>query len=196
MKLALFDFDGTITTHDTLFRFVRFYKGNFKLILGILILSPLFLLFKLKLIKNYKAKEYFLKYFFNGNSEQLFKKLAKEFSLNYIDKIIRKEAVEKIEWHKKQKHRIIVVSASIDYWLKPWCDKNDLELIATKIEVIDSIITGKLLTKNCYGKEKANRLKEIIDFANYTEIYAYGDSNGDKEMLELADNNKRYYKCF
>ena len=60
--------------------------------------------------------------------------------------------------------------------------------IGTKVEVdLDGKLTGRFLTKNCYGPEKVNRLLEIEpDRKNYF-LYAYGDSRGDKEMLECAD---------
>jgi len=56
------------------------------------------------------------------------------------------------------------------------------------------VVTGKLLTKNCYGIEKANRVKEIYDLSHYERIYAYGDSTGDTELLALA--NESFYKPF
>ena len=126
--------------------------------------------------------------------EQEFLKVAKEYSLGHIDTILRPKAMKKIAWHKEQGHTVVVVSASIECWLKPWCDKNDLDLVATKIEIIDSLVTGRFLTKNCYGIEKANRVKESYNLSNYEYIYAYGDSRGDKELLELADES--FYKPF
>jgi len=194
MTLSLFDFDGTITTHDSLIKFIRFVVGDAKFIGGMALLSPMLTAYKLKLIPNYKAKQYMLSYFFKGISEKKFIQVANEYSLKHIDTILRPKAMEKIAWHKEQGHRIVIVSASIEYWLKPWCDKNDLDLIATKLEIQDGIITGKFLTKNCYGVEKYNRINEIYDLSEYDYIYAYGDSRGDRELMELAD--ERFYKPF
>jgi HAD superfamily hydrolase (TIGR01490 family) len=192
--LALFDFDGTITTRDSLIEFIRFSVGNVNLILGMTLLSKMLISYKLKIIPNYKAKEKLLSYFFKGMKETKFKQLANEYSINYIDTIIRPKAMDRIKWHKKQGHKVVIVSASIECWLKPWCNENNLELISTKLEIKNSIITGKLLTKNCYGIEKVNRLLEKYNLNKYRYIYAYGDSNGDKQMLRLA--NEKYYKPF
>jgi HAD superfamily hydrolase (TIGR01490 family) len=120
--------------------------------------------------------------------------VASKYSLHHIDKILRKKAMEKITWHKNEGHKIVLVSASIDCWIRPWCEKNDLELLATKLEIKDGIVTGNLLTKNCYGQEKVNRIKEKYNLKEFDYIYAYGDSSGDKEMLQLA--NEKYYKPF
>ena len=129
MKLALFDFDGTITTDDSLIKFIRFVVGDTKFIWGMILLFPMLTAYKLKLIPNYKAKQYMLSYFFKGMSEENFMQVANEYSLNHIKTILRPKAMEKIRWHKKQGHKIIIVSASIECWLKPWCDEHDLELI-------------------------------------------------------------------
>ena len=194
MILSLFDFDGTITTEDSLINFIRYAVGDLKAAWGMVIFSPMLIAYKLKLIPNYKAKQLMFSYFFRGMNEQQFQKVAKEYSLNHIDTILRPKAIEKIAWHKEQGHRVVIVSASIECWLKPWCDRNSLDLIATKIEMKNGIVTGKLLTKNCYGLEKANRVKEIYNLSDYDHIYAYGDSRGDKELLDLAD--KRYHNAF
>ena len=192
--IALFDFDGTITTDDSLIRFIRFVVGDLKTLWGMVFLSPMLVVYKLKLIPNYKAKQMMLSYFFKGMDKQQFQKIAEEYSLKHIDTILRPKAMEKITWHKELGHKVIVVSASIECWIRPWCDQNGLDLIATKIEVKDGLITGKFLTKNCYGIEKVNRVKEAYNLDDYDRIYAYGDSRGDKELLELAD--KSFYKPF
>ncbi len=194
MTLALFDFDGTITTDDSLLKFIRFVVGDRRFLLGLVVLSPMLVLYKFKLIPNYKAKQYMLSWFFKGMSKDAFLKVANEYSLVHIDKILRPKAIEKINWHKNQGHKVVVVSASIECWLRPWCEKNGLELIATKLEIKDDIVTGKLLSKNCYGVEKVNRIKELYNIEKYDYIYAYGDSSGDKQMLELA--HEKFYKPF
>jgi len=184
--LALFDFDGTITKDDSLLKFLRFAVGDVKFIIGLFFLSPILVLYKLKLIPNYKAKQRMLSWFLKGYSEDEFRKIANEYSLNYIDKIVRPKAMQKIAWHKEQGHKIVVVSASIECWLKPWCDKTELDLIATKLEFKNGYVTGRFQTKNCYGIEKAVRVREIYNLDDYDHIYAYGDSRGDTELLELA----------
>jgi len=194
LKLVLFDFDGTITTDDSLIKFIRFVVGDVRFIRGMTLLLPMLIAYKLKIIPNHKAKQYMLTYFFKGMSEEKFMQVANEYSLNHIKSILRPKAMEKIAWHKEQGHKIVVVSASIECWLKPWCDENNLELIATKLEIKNKIITGKLLTKNCYGIEKANRVQEKYNLNDYSHIYAYGDSRGDIELLKLADEG--FYKPF
>ncbi|MDB4131697.1 HAD-IB family hydrolase [Flavobacteriaceae bacterium] len=194
MKLALFDFDGTIYKADSFIDFIRFVKGDFKTLFGIIILAPMLIMYKLKFISNHAAKIKVFTYFFKGMNVKLFKKLSVTYSLNYIDKNIRTKAIEEISKHKNNNNKLVVVSASIECWLKPWCDSNGLDLIATQIEIKNGVLTGRFYTKNCYGKEKLKRLKELYNLSNYEYIYAYGDSIGDKELLELADES--FFKPF
>lgn len=193
-NIAFFDFDGTITRKDTLFDFLRFGFGNFRFAFGIFVISPILVAFKLKIISNTKAKEYLLSWFFKNMSMEYFLEMANLYSLNRIDKITRRSAMQKISWHKKQGDTVVIVSASPKYWLEPWCAKNGLALLATKLEIKKGVITGKISGRNCYGDEKVRRISEAYDLEKFDYIYAYGDSIGDREMLGLA--NHKFYKFF
>ena len=59
--------------------------------------------------------------------------LAKSYSLNEVPKILIEGAHKKLLWHQSEGHRIVVVSASIDDWIKPWCDSLNLELLCTEL---------------------------------------------------------------
>jgi phosphoserine phosphatase len=67
-----------------------------------------------------------------------------------------------------------------------------VDLIATKLEMKDGRVTGRFLTRNCSGEEKVRRIEEQYDVKSFGYIYAYGDTPGDKAMLDLA--NERYYR--
>ena len=69
-----------------------------------------------------------------------------------------------------------------------------ITFLCTQIEVKDEHLTGRLLGKNCYGQEKVDRIKEVLPQREDYELIAYGDSRGDKEMLDYAD--ERHYKPF
>ena len=194
MVLVLFDFDGTITKKDSLSDFIKYAVGNHRFYLLLLPLIPTITAYKLRLIPNYQAKERLISHYFKEWRYSDFQKISDKYSTNQIDKITRPKAIEKIAWHQKQGHKIVIVSASIENWLKKWCDQKNIELIATQLEIKDGKVTGKFSTKNCYGIEKVKRVKERYNLSEYSDIYAYGDSLGDKEMLGIA--NKQFYKYF
>lgn len=192
--IAFFDFDGTLTTKDSFLEVIKFQKGNFSFYLGFVLLLPIMVLYKLKLIANWKAKEMVLTYFFGGTLLTDFQKASDQFANQEINRMLRSEAMKKLQWHKKEGHRIIVVSASVSNWIKSWTDKEKLELISSELLVSDSKITGKLKGNNCYGIEKAIQINARIDLTNYDDIYAYGDTSGDREMLALA--TKPFFRKF
>ena len=193
-NIAVFDFDGTITKKDTLIHFTQYCFGWEKLFRGLIVLSPILIFNKLKLVSSHNAKNRFLKYFFSGIRYDLFLYLCKNYALE-IDKIVKPEAFKKLEWHKKNGHKVVIVSASAENWISPWAIKNGVdEVIATKIEIINNKITGRLLTPNCNRKEKVTRfLNKFHDREKYL-LYVYGDSNGDKPLLSIADFP--YFKKF
>ena len=185
--IVAFDFDGTITTKDTLFDFLTFYYGRNKLMLGLIVLFPFLFAYKIGLLNNSVVKEKLISYFFRGEEIKKFT-LKCEAYAERISQIYKDETLDKIKWHTQQGHKLVIVSASMMNWIQPWAISFGFyKVIATELEVIDNKLTGKFASKNCYGQEKVNRLlNEFPDRKNYI-LYAYGDSNGDKQMLELSD---------
>jgi len=194
MDLALFDFDGTLTRKDSFIEFIKFSKGRGRFFFGFLFLSPVLILFKLGLIKNWKAKELVLTYFFKGLTYNLFEEQCRQFALERIIEIVIPEAVNRLMERKSDSFRTIIVSASAENWIRPWSDQLGVELIGTRLEVLDGKLTGKISGRNCYGDEKVKRIKGVADLKIYDRIEAYGDSSGDHEMLNLA--TEKYYKFF
>ena len=193
-SIAFFDFDGTITTRDTFLEIIKFQKGKFSFYFGFALLSPWLVSMKLGLLSNTKAKEKVLSYYFGNTSLKDFQLKCEEFISQKLASLIRPQALDTIVKHKEQGTQVVVVSASPDNWIEGWCTKNGLDLISTTLETKEDILTGKLSGKNCYGAEKVNRIREKYELKNFTSIYCYGDTKGDKPMLELA--TFAYYKPF
>lgn len=192
--LALFDFDGTITKKDSFIEFIRFYKGEATFIFGMMLLSPFLIAYKLKIIKNWQAKQQTLSFFFRGESVDTFQSRCKDFSARVIPTILKQKAIEKIQEHQQNGDRVVIVTASAQDWLQDWCKKKNIELIATQLEKVNGKITGKISGKNCYGDEKTNRILSYLNIKDYSRVFAYGDSKGDEAMLKLAD--VKLYKPF
>ena len=192
MNLALFDFDGTITTKDTLFDFIKYAVGIRVFVLKLFLLLPVLLLYGIKIIPNWKAKQIVLKCYFAGWDYQHFSLCGQRYASERLPNIIRDIALHTIRSHIQNNDKVVVVSASAEEWVKPWCQNYGIETIATRLEVIGGTITGNFEGKNCYGDEKVLQINRHYDVNLFDIVYAYGDSRGDKEMLALADI--AYYK--
>ena len=192
--IAFFDFDGTITTKDTLFEVIKHHKGKAKFFTGLLVSAPILIGLKIKLISNQRAKETILRYFFRGTELSAFQLKCDDFATALLPAIIRPGALEEVKKLKESGFEVIVVSASAENWIKSWADKMEIGLISTQLETINDKLTGNIAGKNCNGEEKATRIRSIYNLAEFDEIYCYGDSNGDKQMLALG--TKTFYKPF
>lgn len=192
--LVLFDFDGTITHKDSLFEFLKYYRGSFHFYAGMAILLPVFILYFLKFIPNWRAKEFVFTFFLRNEPLSVFNKKCDQFSLHRIASFCRQPATEQLQLFKSSGIRIIIVSASVENWIAKWAEGYGIEVVGTKLEVKDEKLTGKILGKNCHGIEKVNRIREYLDLDSYERVIAFGDTSGDQEMLKLS--NRSYYRYF
>ena len=193
-EIAFFDFDGTITTRDTLLEFIKFSRGKRKFYFGFLLNSPYLVAYKLKLISNQRAKEKVLTHFFGNMPLQEFQELCQSFAKDVIPGLVRPGSLERIRELQNQGISVIIVSASPENWISEWARSINAGLIATRLLVKGERLTGTIQGKNCYGEEKVNRIKTEYDLTGYQVIHAYGDSSGDKQMLAMATH--RHYKPF
>lgn len=192
--IAFFDFDGTITTKDTLLEFIKFSKGTVQFYTGFLLNSPYLVAYKLKIISNQAAKEKILRYFFKNVTAEKFQEDCNRFAEEVVPGLIRPKALEEFGYLKERGFSIVIVSASPENWISKWAASIEARLIATKLETRLGKLTGRINGKNCYGNEKVRRIKELYTLADFSFIAAYGDSSGDKPMLSLANN--AYMKPF
>lgn len=193
-RIAFFDFDGTITTKDTLLEIIKFQKGVVYFYIGFILYSPILIAFKLKLISNSWAKQQILKFFFANNKFADFQAECNLFADRILPGLIRPKALKEIRDLKNLNTEVVIVSASAENWIKNWTDSLDVKLISTILESKNGKITGRIEGKNCHGVEKVRRINALYDLTQYDEIYCYGDSPGDRPMLSLGTAS--FYKPF
>jgi HAD superfamily hydrolase (TIGR01490 family) len=185
--LALFDLDGTLTRRDTLSDLLVHQFGIARCLIAGGRLAPPLLGVPLGLIHRDQAKVALLRHFFAGMSDAAFRALGRDYALNHLDRLLRPQARQRLDWHRHAGHRVIVISASVREWIQPWTDSLGIELLATELERRHGHLTGELAGPNCRGPEKVVRLRARLDPADYQPVYAYGDTDGDTAMLALAD---------
>lgn len=187
MKIAFFDFDGTITRHDTFLTFARHARGTVRLAAAIAYSLPWIIGWKLGICSNTKAKQGLFGRLYRGVSANEFDRYCHSF-ISIIDEDLRPDTMARIAWHKSQGHTVAIVSASIGNWIRPWAQKHGIDcVIATEIEAsADGRITGLFGTPNCHGTEKVRRIKQLFALTDSDETWAYGDSSGDSAMLSMC----------
>lgn len=203
-KVYLFDFDGTLTCADTLLEFIRYACGRRRFFIGFALFSPLLVLMKLHLYPNYRAKQSLFAWYFKGMSIDNFDLVCRRFA-HHNQRFMRQKALDKLREIFHNNETLCVVSASIDNWVRPFFDniskasRSDFRVIGTEVEVdTDGVLTGRFRTHNCYGAEKVRRVLEAMPQLKSNRddfwVVACGDSRGDKELLEFAD--EAHFKPF
>jgi phosphatidylglycerophosphatase C len=194
-KLILMDFDGTITYHDTMRKFLIFTKG----IRGwvyYFFLFRLFLIFK-PIISADWVKITLLKILYLGTSKSTLESWGKDYVSKILPKNIRNNALLWIIQQKNQGHEIVIVTASIKEWVLPWCNQIGIKLLSTELNYdIEEKFSGAFAKPNCYGHEKVKRILEEYDLQTYTEILVFGDSDGDEAMYSLTNPQNRFHNYF
>jgi HAD superfamily hydrolase (TIGR01490 family) len=193
--LALFDFDGTITSRDSFALFLTKTKPLHFYLAGIRFL-PQILLFWTRRYPNQNLKERFLNFLLAGMSEEELKNRAATFMKEEIPAIIRPQAEVTIKNLLANKTRVIVVTATPRLMVEPWCRKMGIEILGTELVFADGIFTGRIDGLNCRGEEKVRRINEILDLKEYAPIDVYGDSSGDLAMLDLTSKSHQHFRPF
>lgn len=193
--VAVFDFDGTLTKSDTFLRFLIFQFGFLGCMKGLFANIGMLIKYIFRMVSNHEAKQAIFSYFFKGMKICDFDAACRKFALSKIPSIIRQEAHEKSQWHLKQAHRVVIISASIRNWIEPWAKQHGFtDVIGTEVELDGERLTGQFVGQNCYGPEKVTQLLAHFPARQEYELHAYGDSEGDLEMMRFADIP--YYRCF
>lgn len=192
MNIALFDFDGTVTNKDTYTKFIFYSTSKVRLALGLLLVFPVIFLYKVGFLSAARTRPILTKVAFWKRDKEKVLAVAKEYARSYLPSVIRDNAMAQILWHKKQGDDIVVVSASLDVYLSFWCAAHDLTLICSELESIDTKYTGNYVAGDCCGNNKVELINQTIDLCAYSTVFAYGDTEEDLAMLELAD--VKYYQ--
>ena len=167
---------------------------HFRFYLGLLRLVPKLIAWRYGWISAQDGKILVLKHFYKNKTKNQLEGWGSTFCETIVPKILFKESLPTIQRYQAEGHEVAVVTASLGIWIAPFCEKIGVNLICTKLAFENGVFKGKLATKNCNFKEKPRRVKAIYDLSQYDEIIAYGNSKGDKAMLEMADVG--YFRAF
>lgn len=195
-SVAAFDFDNTLTKRDSLLPFLFYLHGYIKTCYLLLSLLPSFVHFIAGNISRQEIKEKILTRFIGGMPLKKVEAAGKEYADKHLDCLLKQTGMQRLSWHHSQGHCTLLVSASPEFYLIPWARRHGFEaVLASRLETTeDGMITGRLIGLNCWGAEKRARLSEYLKGNPVGEIYAYGDSQGDREMLDMA--HFPFYRSF
>ena len=188
VTVAAFDVDKTLTVRDCVVPFMRSVAGTGRLTK--VMLSGLGSTIQSVRRRDRDAlKIKFVEGVFSGKDASEIEALGVQFASKVADGWLRDDVATRLRWHQEQGHVVILVSASLGVYLHSLGDLLEVDaVLCTELEEKDGRLTGKLVGQNCRGKEKASRVQKWCQdsgIALEDLVYAYGDSSGDTELLEL-----------
>ena len=184
---AVFDFDKTLTTRDSLRPFLRLVAGTSDLLVSTL-KQPITALMSLyDSSARDRFKQQIVAEHFKGLSAQRIDEVGLGYANEVLANWLRDDVVARLRWHQELGHITSIVSASLNPYMAHVARQLAVDnLCCTELEVLPSgLLSGRFGTPNCRRSEKVRRIEVLGITASIT--YAYGDSSGDHEMLRWAD---------
>ncbi len=192
LKVAAFDFDGTIARRDTLMPFLASVAGRGAFARAALGRSPQLMRVAAGRADRDVEKEALIGRLLAGRVAAEVAAAGTAYASRlWAAQRFRPEMLERLAWHRAEGHRIVVVSASLDSYLGPLAPKLGVDhVISCSLAAEDGVLTGRLVGGNVRGAEKVRRLEAWLA-GTPAELWAYGDSAGDDELLAFADHPTR-----
>lgn len=185
-RLVLFDFDGTLTTAETFPLFVRFAAPPWRVRLGGLLLAPLVLAYRAGVVSGTVVRAAIVRVAFSGMARDHFEALARAFAAERFPALMRPDMLARFRAHRAAGDRVIVVSGNFDTLLRPWCDVEGVELLASRLECRQGTLTGRYDGPQCAGEAKVERIRALVGEWPREGIEAHGDTVEDLAMLAMA----------
>lgn len=191
MVAAFFDVDGTLTATNVLMPLNWFMKEHlpkwryWAWSLNLVFRLPVYFIAD-KIDRRIFVQIFFRQYL--GIDAKKARKWHKEQFGRNLKKLVFAQGLERIHWHKRQNHLVVLVTGGADFIVEPLANWLGADLIAAKLEEFEGRFTGKLVGEILVGEGKA---KAIKDYASKIGVdlkasYAYGDSISDAPMLSLV----------
>ena len=185
--LALFDFDGTLTTSESFPTFLRMLVPRTRLLWGGVLAAPLVLAYRWRLLSGNVVRAAILRVAARGLDAETVAVVGERHAREIVPTTLRPDMLARLRWHRDRGDVVAVVSGTFDICIAAWCAAEGVALLASALEQRNGKLTGRYAGPQCAGEEKARRIRATYDLSAYAQIHAYGDTVEDLPMLALAD---------
>jgi phosphatidylglycerophosphatase C len=195
--VAAFDFDGTITRGGSLVPFLLTVRGPGPVAVAVVATFPKIL--RAAMFAGTaadRAKEALFGRLLSGLPAEQVDETAARFAERHLARRLRPEIRDRLDWHRKRGHMVVVVSGSPECYVKVAGELLGVDAtLATRLSVGGGLLTGRYEGKNCRGAEKYARLLAWLRSegvngggAEQPVLWVYGNSRGDLRLMSAADH--------
>lgn len=189
-NVAIFDMDRTLTKGGSFSPYLLMFvaEDTDKMFWVFAVLFQM-LLYVLKFRTRKTLKEYMLRSFMTGMSNNQVKKHSEKFVKKLEKKNKFYEAgLEAIKAHKKKGDIIVIATASMDFYVDHIAKKLGADhVVATTSVWQKGIIVPMIKGENCYGVDKAKRVQAWLAGQKVGKVWFYSDHHTDAPTFALAD---------
>lgn len=186
--IVAFDFDGTLTVRDSFTAFLRWRAGPASYAAGLIALSWELTLF-IATHDRGRLKAAAARRFLGRATRADIESSARRFAEDHARRLLRPDAMKAWKYWRAKGARLVIVTASPEEIVAPFARGLGADLLlGTRLAFDqDDRFTGRLDGANCRGAEKVRRLHEALGADMKLEA-AYGDTDGDRAMLAIAQD--------
>ncbi|WP_089603525.1 HAD-IB family hydrolase [Acinetobacter piscicola] len=185
-NLALFDFDGTLCKKDSFTGFIFYALSKRHIVKQGFKILPWIQAYYLNIYPADSMRPRLFKAMFKDAKANEILAIAEEYAHSLTEQLDSK-LYQQLLNHQHHGDDVVLVSASVDLYLKTICQILNIDLICTGTEIVNDQFTGQYSTPDCSCEQKRIRILEKYNLTQYNKIYAYGNSEEDLDMLSLAD---------
>ncbi len=205
--LAVFDLDGTLTTRDTSLPFLAFAAGRIRLAMAMVARAPAFVDDLRRAVRLERstvapvsgsllgrwgtlAHRRLIQALLRGRTRAELEEAGRRFASAPLGRFVSGAGLDRLRWHRDRGHRCVLVTASLRLYAEPWGRAAGFDrVLATRLGFdADERATGDFEGEPCWGDAKLRRLIDAEGPLDGRTLVVYGDSSGDRALLERADH--------
>ncbi len=185
--IAFFDMDYTVLDASSGYLYVQYLRRHRRVSYRLLLrIAWWTMLYRMSAIDMNSAVPKMLSYADGQSASQTMTDASVWFE-EMLKSHITPRAADKMRQHQAQGQRVVLISASTQFAVKPVADYLHVDFLCTRLIDHDDQLTGEVVDPPCYaaGKVVWARRYAAEHGASLSDAYLYTDSYSDLPLLEV-----------
>lgn len=188
--VAIFDLDGTLTTRDTFLAFLLTFGRRYRRWAALARTPPRLAAYLARLCPDYRLKQALIVDYLASVDPERVAEHRRWFCAHWLPRRLHPVGMALLRGHRQRGDRVILLSASPDIFVPHVAAELGIdEVLCTRIERRGDGWSGRMVDGNCKGARKLEVIRDYLGCdAAPPRSYAYGDSPGDRYVLQWVEH--------